>query len=595
MRNEVIISDLASVFQPSQAIAPIGDKAHWRKVPYRSGKIEGTLLSSLGTGRPDDVSFDPKLTGWYRVYVAIPNVASSELHLKLTKDPGFFKIIPLHAYDCALFLEESLWRCCDMTGQSITISKANMNEVKEPRSMLAWLRFVPMEEAEVEAYLADVARQDTKRIYATDDMHNRLCWDIIDRPGVWDGVLLPYEASDVEWLSLEDIACFTRGEIPTDRIEDFSFIRSVDKMVQTQAAEYDSIKVLSHLVKNGREKGIKMSVSLRMGAWTMGFPYDQCYFDNAFYFDNPHLRCVGREGTPIASLSYAFEEVQDYIINRLVTLAATGCDAVTLISHRGGPYMLFEKPVADRFFAAYGIYPYTLPLDDPRLNGIHCQIMTEFFQKLRNALDKTYPERRVDIHLRTQWSVYDTQYYAMDCEDLAKKGLVDALIVYPLRYREIIDPEFCQDGVIDLDAYRNFVEMKAPRPFIRNYDSATCYPPYPDSAGVPRGPETTAQCVREWMALEHQYDVKVYMEIMPRIMEPETMRQRALELYDAGAERIGLWDTYSRASRNAMWTLTRKLGHKEELKAMKEPYYQIHRIHEIIGMDISRNHPSWGG
>jgi hypothetical protein len=97
------------------------------------------------------------------------------------------------------------------------------------------------------------------------------------------------------------------------------------------------------------------------------------------------------------------------------------------------------------------------------------------------------------------------------------------------------------------------------------------------------------------MALEHNYGVKVYMEIMPRIMDPDKLRQRARELYACGAERIGLWDTYDRVSYGGMWAVAGKLGHKDELNCMQPPFYREYRIHELAGMDISRNHPSWGG
>ena len=142
--------------------------------------------------------------------------------------------------------------------------------------------------------------------------------------------------------------------------------------------------------------------------------------------------------------------------------------------------------------------------------------MTEFFQKLRHALDEAYPDRHVQIHLRAMWSTYDTRYYAMDCEQLAKLGLVDTIISYPQRYREIISPEFYRDGKIDLEDYSRFVYGRNERPFIRDYDNSTCVAPYPDSNGVPQGPESYAQCVNQWMELERKYGVKIYMDIITK-------------------------------------------------------------------------------
>jgi len=245
----------------------------------------------------------------------------------------------------------------------------------------------------------------------------------------------------------------------------------------------------------------------------------------------------------------------------------------------------------------YGEEIYTLPLDDPRLNSLHCQIMTEFFRKLRAALDAACPERHVQVHLRTMGTVYDTRYYGMDCEQLAKEGLVDAFVVYPQRYREKTNREDFADGRFDLDIHKKLVYQaeNGERLFIRNYDTSYPPKPYPDSRGVPQGPADLQACCDEWMALEKTYGTLVYMEIMPRVIQPEEMRSRALELYACGIERLALWDTYGRVPYNGLWALTRYLGHKDELANIPGPFYTKYRMQEIAGLDITRCHPCWGG
>ena len=594
MREEKLFTDLAEVFEPKSLISPIGTKNVWRSVPYRARYVHGNMLSSLGNGRPGDISFDPGLTGWYKIYLALPETTNVELHIKLTRDAAFSELCPMDqgSFVTGTF-EETLWRCCDMTDQKIILSKRFMNHVKLRHSMLGWIRCVPMEDAEVEAYLADRACKEHKRLYATDDIHNRLYEAVVEKDSDWDVVVQPYADSDVEWLSLEDVECFCSGKVPTEDPEDFGFIREGDAAVYRQMEHFDSVRVLSHLVGKGHEIGLKMSVSLRMGAWTMGFPFDQIYFENNFYWENQHLCCIGRCGHQITSLSYAFPEVQQYMIDRLVTLASTGCDALTLISHRGGPYLMYEKPVADRFYEMYGEYPYELPLDEPRLSALHCSIMTEFFQKLRNALDAACPDRHVEVHLRALWSIYDTRYYAIDCEELAKKGLVDAIISYPQRLRETHEEAYFENGRFKLEEYAKHLCRQSGRPFIRNYDNTYGWEPYPDSNGVLQGPKDLNECVAQWMELEKQYGVKIYIELMPRVMAPEKLRQFAQDIYAAGAERIALWDTYGRVTYSALWNLVRNLGHKDALP--EGPFSQQHRTHELAGCVLIHNHPVWGG
>ena len=596
MRGELLVSDLRTAFGPAEAVNTVGDIHHWRSVSYRSGQIRGNMLSALGDCFPEDVSFDPALTGWYRIYVGLPTLAEMEVWLRLSDDSGIFRLMPMNGQCLSITrVEEVLWRCCDMTGQKIFLTRSGMQPAKVRHSMLAWLRFVPMDEEEVKAHLAERNRKDTKRIYATDDIHNRLLRDDLSGRKTWDSVIVPYEDSDVEWLSLEDVACFTGGSVPTDTPEAYAFKRDGDRNAQHQSAQFNSVAVLKELVQKGKAKGLSMSVSLRMGAWTMGFPFDQCYFDNPFFFQNQHLQCVDRDGTVIPSLSYAFEEVQQYMIDRLVTLAGTGSDAVTLIAHRGGPYLLFEEPVVKKFTEKYGEVPHTRPLDDPELMDVRCGIMTDFFIKLRAALDCAFPNRRVQIHLRALVSVYDTKYFGIDCVELAERGLVDAIISYPQRFRETISDTFFHDGRICLKEYADYFYNTHGSAYYHENDTDLVSESVLDSAGIPRTPASLRACVQEWMELERSYSVKIYLEIMPRIMGPERMRNRALELYECGAGRFGLWDTYDRVACAGMWAVAGKLGHKDELIKMDSPYYRVYRIHEIAGMNISRNHPSWGG
>ena len=593
MAKEILFSDLGRCFGPDKNLSDKGMRDKWRVIPYRTGDISGTLLSSLAEGTPGDLTFDPQLTGWYKIYVCVPTFSELEVHMKLTQDKGFFEFCSLaHSGLTFTHLEESFWRCAKMDGQSVILSKADISPRNPKISMLSWLRFVEMTEEEVEELLADRVQTETKNLYMTDDIHNKIFEGDCDVPNFWEGVVIPYEDSDVEWLSLERIPSFISGHCPNDDVENFAFPRGGDRMLQEQRDKFDSREVLGKLVKLGQEMGMKMSLSLRMGAWGIGFPFDQCYFDFPDYLAKPELNCVMRDGVPAAAWSYAFEEVQKYVIDMLLEMAESGCEAVTLIAHRGLPYVLFEQPVVDRFRALYGEDPYDLPLDEPRLNALHCEIMNEFFRKLRKALDEAHPDRHVEVHLRSLFSVYDNKYIGLDTEALAKEGLVDAIIAYPWRYREVYG-EGCilPNGRVDMEKYKAWVN----NPNVRAYFLDGKAEQYPDTRGVLQGAVDEADLVRQWMALEEAYGVKIYIDIMPRVMPPEQLRERALALYDAGAKRIALWDTYGRVTVKAMWTTARKLGHVEALREGIDPQTRLFRVHELAGNNLSRYLPIWGG
>lgn len=585
-------SDMQQIFLPEENLSPYGFCDKWRAIPYETADYSGTMLSTQG-GTPEDVTFSPNLSGWYKIYLSAPG--GSVLSIKLSGDKCFLSAAT--AIKDIRVMEEFLWRCADMTGQSIVLTKST--EALPRHAMLAAIRFLPMTEQEVEQLRQEAARADTKRIYATNDMHCRLYAAQMQSYEDWHPVVMGYSGSDVEWLSLEQVKSHMSGKTPTDDLDRFCFPRPGDKNVQESFSRFDYDRVFQECVELGHREGLLMSVSQRMGAWGMGYPGDQFYFDCKFMQEHPEFRTIDRNGDEVSAMSYAYSEVRKYMIDELVNMARSGCDAVTLIAHRGVPYVLFEKPVADRFFALYGEYPYELPLDEPRLHQLHCQIMTEFFREARQALDEAFGKRKVQIHLRTLFSLYDSSVVGLDPEQLAREGLVDAFISYPLRIYEELGGDIWQPDQeyrIDLKKYTDYVrKTHEPITYRGDFDFKE---PYKNYRGQLCGPASQQQRVQEWTRLEKDYGVKVYLEILPRWMTPEEYKRRALELYECGAERISLWDTYTRLPVRAEWNFASKLGHKAELPSMETgegEFFRRTKICRLAGYDISRYNPAWGG
>lgn len=601
-RKEIIFKDLGQLCQPQANISPIRALGKWNAVSYETAALSGTLLAAIGSSYPEDVRLSPQLTGWYRIFVAIPACWSSGtrsvLNLKLSGD-GLITHFSHQAqpYYARQQIQESFWCCADMTGQDIIINKSP--DGKPQDAVLAWLRFVPMDEAELAAFRADQARTDTKRIYATNDMHGMLCLHGHQTPEDWHSVVDQYDQADVEWLSLENIRSFTSCDPTTGSWETFAFPRPVDQRVQRLVKTSYTQAMLEDLVAYGHSKGLKMCGSQRMGAWGMEFPFDQCYFDVEFFKQNPQLRCIDRDGDPISALSYLYPEVQDYIIGHLLDMARAGMDAVELIATRGIPYLLFEQPFIDAFQALYGEDPRYLPLDDDRVMDLRCELMTGFVRRVRQALDDTCGKGKVRLHLRAQFSFYDCRYIGLDVERLAREGLIHGIISYPQRLRENYSDEIWQaDGKhIDLEKYHRFV-LGGQAPTVVRESDFDFLPPLADSRGVFHGPESQTARVQEFMELERKYGVQVWFDILPRIMMPDEVQRRVLDLYHCGAERFSLWDTYSRAPARLCWSMMRRIGHKEELENWDSgdgTWYRTYRVLKYDILDCSRYMPAWGG
>ena len=590
--GEILYTYLDEHFEPRENLSPYSLKDKWRVVPVGTAEYTSNMLSSLG-GHPEDITLSPNLVGWYKIYLHAPGY--SVLHLKLSSDPAFWVACATTRDGCNM--EEFLWRCADMTGESLTLTRKL--DAANYHTLLSAIRFVPMSEDELATYLREEARTDTKRIYATDDMHNRLYYTHPRTLDDWRSVAFNYMHSDVEWLSIEQIRNFVSCRLPTNDTANFCFPREGDRNVQEQYPLFDYNEVLKTVVDQGHRQGLKMSVSIRMGAWGLTYPYDQYYFDCDFMQENPQWRTYDRNGDEISAMSYAYPEVRKFMVDELLNMARSGCDAVTLIWHRGIPYVLFEKPVANRFFELYGEYPYELPLDDPRLNALHCEIMTGLIREMRTALDAEFGKGKIGLHVRTLYSPYDTKYVGLDVEQWAKEGLIDAIISYPVRFHEMLPDEVWKDAAhtrIDLEKYTKFVRTK--RGATIHPGDCELLPPIKNSRGELCGPDGQAEHVADWMALEKEYGVKVYFEIMPRQLPNEEFKRRALDLYNCGAERIALWDTCCRAEPRAMWAAAGRLGHKEELADMnvgEGEYYHCFRIYRTANSDFSRYEPFWGG
>ena len=582
MREEFVISNFDEFCVPKSELSEKRVKNKWCMVPYETGTYWGKMLCSFDES-PEDLELNIDLTGWYKIYVCLLMYEGNTVNIKLSSDDSFFKLASRGKGWGADELEEAFWRCADMTGNKICISRKRL--VYGSNSNIAWIRFVPMTEAEVADWKNYFSKPENKRLYATDDIHNKLFREKIQSMKDWNICARQYADSDVGWLSLENIKPITSGACATGDIETSSFGRVNDRNVQEQVGVWYNDKALSNIIETAHSMGIKICSSMRAGAWGMGFPYTQSYFVNDFAEENPQLRCVDRDGQVVDALSYAYPETQDYMISDFVHMAKLGFDAVAPIFHRGIPYVLFEKPVVDRFYELYGEYPYELPLDDERLNQLHCDIMTEFMQRLRNALDEATGKNKTEIHARVMFSVYDSKCVGLDLERWSKEGIVSSIISYPQRIYELLDGDIWKEGSrnrIDLKKYSDYFAHTLNPALMTRCDFKNFIEPYENYCGKICGPKSLKERIQEFMDLERKYGTKIYIEIMPRIMTAEEYKECAVTLYEAGAERLSLWDTYERVTHSSMWSMVRRSGHKEEIKGFTSGENEFHRRIKII-------------
>lgn len=590
MENGILFSNLGEMCVPQENIAKDRSNDKWRSVSYETADFAGTMLSSQGVCRPEPVSLQVNLSGWYKIYIGVKAEGGELLvktDIKLSDENAYWNL----SADGSMLdfsehcITETYWRSADMTNRSVDIAncsaKGSWVDVN-----IAWIRFVPMSEDEVNEYLADLKRTDTKRIYATNDMYSTLCYYDMDLNG-WENIGQGYQESDVEWLSIENMSYIHNNSRLSANM---AFAYQDSESIIEQRSNYcdDVLKKIADCVHKQR---IKLCIAKRVNQWNAEYPEDGWVFDDEFYLAHPEYRCVDRDGTVIDYLSIIYPEVQDYLIGGYVKVLKSGCDAIGLLFNRGWPFVLFEQPFLDMFYERYGEDARILPLDDERITKLRCEVVTSFIRRLRAAIDKIDGGENVEIHAFVMYSMWDCRHVGLDPEFWASEKLVDVIISDQRRIREVLDGDIWEKNThkINIDKYKQFVRRRKKTNIQYDYDDL--YEPMEDSNGILRGPKDQQERIAEFMDLEKTYDVTVYINIMPRAMPLEEIKRRVSQVYSCGCGHICLWDTNTRITRLNEWNVWRKAGHINEIADMSVEKAKNYRVLNINGKDVSRYKP----
>ena len=588
----IIFSDLGNLCKPACNISDRRVIDKWESVPYETAVISGTMLSAFQTASPAPVTLSPELKGWYRIYVSLmDNPEDNRVFLRLTGDGAQSKLRPGgYNYHKVWWkwedFEECFWKCADMTGQSVEIARRTGEGLLG--CQIAWFRFVPMSDEEVEEYKQDAKRSDTKRIFATHDMFSLSVTEAPETFEEWKLLFESMKHTDVEILSLDE-RIIPDGYRSSADEPDHAFYSDLRKALYFHSLKKTK-QLFTDLIKTGRENGIKMYLSKRMGASLGGaFPYDDEDVNTKFMTDNTHLRCKDRDGTWIDSLSLAYPAVQEYVISSFENMAELGCDGVTLIYIRGIPFVLFEEPVIERFNKKYpGVNCCELPLSDERVRSIHCELMNEFMCRLKNALDekcKSIGRAPLKIHAYVGSSLDDNRLYGIDVETWAKEGIIDSFSAYPIRITERLDGVFRDDNpeLIDLEKYTRKTREKYAKTIHRDVE----YEPG----------HIELEFVEEYVNMAKKYGIKAYFELLPRLKTVESYEEDALLMLERGAENFSLWDCDFRSEIKSQWNAASRLGHLDDIKNGKLDKYPttMYRILSINGKNISLYNPTWIG
>lgn len=558
-RKTVLISDLSEGKTSPRVIA-----TDWQRIPYTCREFSGVMVMAHGTMSVPDICLDPKLTGWYRIYTGMLHTVGDEGADNLTgfalsgdRFPRYFEHYYQGNFDRAPLIAEAFWKAADMTGQSVRI--IHPENGRPCLSNAAYLKFVPMSGEEVAEELADRADASHKKLIATHDMHAAFC----KNPQTTEDLvaeIAPFAESDTSHLMLEyyfdakDPAFTDWFFTSMDGYE--TFAGTGDRFFHTSRAGFVARGEDPYpaMAEYARSLGMKVGFAYRVNMFAAHPPWD-IGFNAKIFRENPQWRCVDRDGSEIARLSFAFPEMAAVMFDLFRRMIRSGADGVHLLFCRGVPNMLYEKPLTDAFYAETGLNAFELDEEDERYIDFRCRYFTEnFMVPLKQAIiDEAQKLGRKEKPFLSVHALADrrtNRFFAIDLEDWAARGLVELAVAYPSIMHAPDDFCYNKQQTVDLGFYA-------------------------------------------WLA--EQYGLATAVDLLPRGVNPAEIVRRANEVYDAGIENICVWDTYSYPHRKAFWPVVRRLGHKKMLKdgSLLAPPMQFTEVLSMNGLKVDKYNPWW--
>ncbi|MBR5586525.1 MAG: hypothetical protein IKW02_01050 [Clostridia bacterium] len=563
MREEIVFSNLGELVNEKDIVSASYKKDNWKLFEYETGMCKGNMLVAPEDSYPGNLSFDLNLEGLYHIYICIPKLrATNYLNLKLSSDPGYMGVfatdhIPFN-WTTEEFFEEVYWKTADLTGEKFMIRKSRSAFLSA--TALAWIRCVPAEQEPAKATNKCV------QMHIDEDIPMQ---DSLETDADYLAKLYPIKDTNAEFVSFEFGFDF---ECAPERKEDH--LLHMDALWDEAHYKYMNNKdtVYKNAVKFAKESGFGIYAANRMQVSNFITPFTRYGWNMKFVEENPQFLSETRTGTKVNVCSYAYPEVQDFVINQFKNVVKHGFDGITLIWHRGH-FIGFDKPVLDRFAELYpGVDPRTLPIKDERLHGVWCEFMNEFMRKLREAMGKD-----IKINTINDYSLETSKHLGLDVEHWAKNGYVDSVCQADMETFE--DLEDCMDdnnrGLIDLEKYKYQLTQKTVvrRKFGKNVEKVCAHIP-------------------EYKNLKTLYGVEVY-HVLPWVRRtmPEGYPPIIEQMVAAGAEKFLSWNTNHLMGDLPEWNTVKTIGNEPTTETLRT----FHRVLSIDGYDISQFHPNWRG
>ncbi len=555
----VYFTDMDSC-EPSSAVSPYPGLGRWRSLEYEAEGLTGTMLLAGPETAASPVTYRLPVSGWHAISVGSyggvvwAGEGSQGVHLRtktlvLARLTGEDTFSPLSLPEAWLrpgeeedeVLRDMYWKVADLTGQDIVLGQLGWRvapgdgtgSFASRTARIAYVKVVPLSDAEVEAVQADRRRSDTKRVFVHNDMFSFFYGCRPTTEGDIRRHLEPNRDSDISRVYWE----VGGGDLPKypSRVgRDISFyglndfVRVGDRLVSEarRVLREKGIDQVRVALDHSREMGLEFHACYRVAGFHYPPPIDHANFGASFYKQHPEWRGTDREGNTTPRMAYSYPGVRRYVLLMLREILEYGVDGLCLLYNRRPPLVEYEQPVVDGFMEEHGEDPRRLDDDAPVWLKYRAGVLTQFMREVRELVDETAAAqgREIAVSAVVLNSEESNLYNAMDLKAWVEEGLVDTLIPYTS------EPNISSTEVGWSD---------------------------PASAEY-------------FVSLTKGTKCKLALNLMPRGLTAEQYRTLAASLYEVGVENLFFWDAdmlQQRFSSEASWNALRRLGHGEEVEA----------------------------
>ena len=537
--------------EPGNAIAARPQHRRWRAMPYATDDLAGTMLMAGPNTVAPTVRYPLGAEGWHAVSIGVmpSRTGESDGHgvlVRLSDDAVETMLntggeTSAGAHDKAIV--EMFWRVADLSGQDLHIGQVGWQEapgegigtVRCTHARIAYIKLVPLTDAEVEAVRADQAAPRHRTLFAHQDAHGpHWLWRMTTADEV-RRELEPYRNSDfarMYWECGQGDLMYHLTEIGRrctfDGLDDFDRVGDRLHAESWRAYAAQGVDPFRVALDYCHEIGMEFHASWRVAGFHFPPPHDHFDHGDGIYKRHPEWRGEDRNGVRTPRMAYSYPEVRAYAVALLREVAQYPIDGICLLYNRRPPLVEYERPIVEGFKEAHGVDPRQLPSDDPTWLRYRAETLTAFMREVRAAMDdeaqKQGRSSRIKVSAIVGATEQENLQLAMDLRAWVAEGLVDTLIPY--------------SSELGMDS--------APHAWTDPNDAA-------------------------WLLdLTEGSPCTVAPNIMPRHLAPEEFRRRAGGLYRVGVPHLFFWDCAGpagRANYRDMWSAIRRLGHREEIAA----------------------------